>query len=93
MKIADINDAPNRIIFYYPDRQIFIEISIEEKDKDMLFEIIKNSELMEEKIHPLNNEEYVLLQEKAHNWDEYVQWREAKEIYLKNKDEFEEVIE
>ena len=90
MRIADINNAPERIIFYCADKETFIEISIKEEDKGPLFKIIKNGILVEEKIHPLNNEEYDLLQEKAYNWERYAQWSEAKEIYLKGKDEFED---
>ena len=90
MRIEDINNAPENIIFYCANKEIFIEVSIKEEDKGPLFEIIKNGILVNEKIHPLNNEEYKFLQEKANNGWRYAQWSEAKEIYLKGKDEFED---
>ena len=68
------------------------EFAICEEDKQNLFVMLGHSREEHgkpEKVYVLSMEEYGALDDKAKKYDEYIDWRKAKDIYNRGKGEFE----
>jgi len=69
----------------------FREFTICKEDESNLFVMIGRSEAeygKSEKVHVLTTEEYDSLSDKAEKYEEYIEWKKAREIYISGKEEF-----
>lgn len=69
----------------------FMEFPIAVADEQNLFVMIGHSKAIygkPEKVHVLTVDEYESLNDKAKKYEEYIDWKRARDIYVRGKEKF-----